>query len=57
MIRHKAQELNPNAIKHLSNAKHRRAHDGVNSVKYKINRTDLFTGFTHILVDIGELNE
>jgi hypothetical protein len=53
MIRHKAQELNPNAMKHLSNAKMRHQTDGVNSVVYHVSKRDLYTGFTHILVNIG----
>lgn len=57
MIRHQPQELNPNAHKHLSNAKKRRNEDGVNSVIYTIVRVELYNGFTHILLDIGALNE
>ena len=57
MIRHKAQELNPNAVKYLSNAKNRRTRDGVNSVKYQIEKISLYTGFTHVLVNIGNMNE
>lgn len=57
MIRHEAQIYNPNALKHLSNAKKRSNKDGVNSVKYKVVKKDLYPGFTYILIDIGEIDE
>lgn len=55
MIRHKAQQLNKNAGKLLHNAGKRHKSDGVNSVVYTVVKKTLYTGFTHILVDIGKL--
>jgi len=57
MIRHRHQELNPNAEKTLRTSKVRYSTDGVNTVKYKVVNINLFTIFTHIIVDIGEFNE
>ncbi len=57
MIRHQAQELNPNAIKTLKSSITRYSTDGVNTVNYKVVQISLYTGFTHIIVDIGEFRE
>jgi hypothetical protein len=57
MMRHRAQELNPNARKLLNTAKNRANKDGVNSIQYTVIKSYLYTGFTHILVDIGTLTK
>lgn len=57
MMRHRAQELNPNARKLLNTAKSRASNDGVNSIKYSVIKSYLYTGFTHILVDIGNFTK
>ncbi len=55
MIRHKPQKLNPQAHENLKKAKSRLDKDGVNTIKYKVVKKTLYTGFTHFLIDIGTL--
>ena len=57
MMRHKAQKLNPNRIKHLSKARVRIKKDGLSSIKYKLLNSTLYNGFTHLFIDIGRYEE
>ena len=54
MMRHKPQKRNKKAASLLMKARGRFDQDGLNSVNYKVVNITLYTGFTHILVDVGE---
>ena len=54
MMRHKPQKKNKKAVSLLMKARTRFDQDGLNSVNYKVVNITLYTGFTHILVDVGE---
>jgi len=56
MMRHKQQEkLDDYNSRLLKKAKMRRTTDGLNSIAYKVIDLKLYTSFTYILVDIGEV--
>ena len=57
MIRHAPSIYNHNVFKNLKNAKGRHSRDGVNSVKYKVIKKILYTGFTYFLIDIGQIDD
>lgn len=54
MMRHKPQKKNKKAGVLLMKARVRFDQDGLNSVNYRVVNITLYTGFTHILVDVGE---
>jgi hypothetical protein len=55
-MRHKQQEkLDDYNSRLLKKAKMRRTTDGLNSITYKVINLKLYTSFTYILVDIGEV--
>lgn len=55
MMKHKPQRLNKFRGFLLKRSRSRQMNDGLNSVRYKIVNITLYTGFTHILLDIGSI--
>ncbi len=53
MMRHKLQESNDLRHSQLHWTRHNQHKDGLNTIEYKVVNMTLYTGFTHILVDVG----
>lgn len=52
MIRHEKQKMNLNPRDQISKTNQIWKNDGVNSIKYKVVKKTLYSGFTHFLFDI-----
>ena len=52
MMHHKLQALNEDRLALLKKTKRDRPKDGLNSVKYRVLKYKLFTGFTYFLFDV-----
>lgn len=53
---HKAQKRNMKRFQILKEIKYKYHEDGLNSLKYNLRKTAKFLLFTHIIVDVGQLN-
>ena len=53
MMHHKFQKLNDDRISLLKKTKISRFKDGFNTIKYKVLKFELYTGFSYFLFDVG----